>query len=89
MIYGLQIFNESKKLIFDSSISSGGVFLGIFNVPKDGAVYTFKSMKGFSNGFAINLYGGSGASGMSYDNLLGYPRFVFNDLNWGEKLRYW
>lgn len=82
MTYGLQIFNEARSLIFDSSVAAGGVFLGIYTIPPEGAVFTFKSMRNFRQGFALNLYGGTGASGMIYDMALGYPRFTFSNLNW-------
>ncbi|WP_219119118.1 hypothetical protein [Janthinobacterium sp. UMAB-56] len=83
MNYGLQVLDADEHVVFDSYLAAGGVCLGIFEVPHAGAVFTFPDMGGDWRGFSINLVGRN-VAGMTYDNALGYPRFTFDDLNWGR-----
>jgi hypothetical protein len=81
MSYGLQVFDASGSLAFDSRTAAGGVCLGIFTVPASGGVFTFPEMGSGLQGYCINFQGKS-IQGMQFDNNLGYPRFTFPNLNW-------
>lgn len=81
MTYGLQVFDADQNIIFDSSLAAGGVCLGVFYVPRTGGVFEFPDMGGGRRGFSINLVS-QNMAGMTYDNSLGYPRFIFQNLNW-------
>lgn len=74
MSFGLQIFNASGTLTFESPTAAGGVCLGIFTVDPAGSTFTFPSMSG-SAGRLLSLAGG-GVFSYTTDNTLGYLRFV-------------
>lgn len=75
MAYGLQVFNASGVLTFDSATVIGAVCLGRYTVPLGGTTFTFPAFPGgqgrfiFATGGADNSY--------SIDSALGYPRFTF------------
>jgi hypothetical protein len=75
MAFGLQIWDESGNLMFDSTLAVGGVSLGTFAVLLAGQTFTFPTMIG-RTGFLMPA-GGAGINGYTSDNSLGYLRFVF------------
>lgn len=77
MTQGLQVFNGSGGVTFDSNNATGGVCLGFYTVPAAGAVWTFPSMAGATGGLALLAGAGSGAFDYTVDIALGYPRFTF------------
>ena len=75
MAHGLRIWNGSGQVIYDTPTAVGGVCLGFVNVPPNGGTFTFPGIVGRSG---VALYCGDGG-GLVYtwDNSLGYLRFVF------------
>jgi hypothetical protein len=75
MAHGLQIWNASGVLQFDSSLAAGGVSLGFFAIPLVGAILTFPTMVG-RTGFLTSA-GSGGPVTYTTDSVSGYLRFVF------------
>jgi hypothetical protein len=71
---GLQVFNASGGLTFDSENVSGGMCVGIVLIPVGGAVYTFPSFAG-RTAFAMAA---DGYKGLQWTvDYPGYPRLNF------------
>lgn len=60
MSYGLQIFDSSGNLSFDSNVAAGGVCVGFFDVPSSGRVIDFPEFGTGRTGFFITPIGGAG-----------------------------
>ena len=75
MNHGIQSFDGSGRLMFDTRNAMGGVCMGIFDVPAGGATYTFPEMGPGLQGLALSPLGVG--SSWSYDNAWGYPKFTF------------
>lgn len=83
MPYGLQIFDASGNLTFDSTQAAGGVCLGQFAVARGQTnTFTFPDFGAGHQGFVVDDMSGS-AGPYTYDEALGYPRFTFDSNNWG------
>jgi hypothetical protein len=52
MAFGLQLFNSSGTLVFDSTTATGGVFLGIYSVGA-GSTLDFPAYVGSFTGMAL------------------------------------
>ena len=74
----LRVRDSQGRVTFDSDLVVGGVPLGFYTIPSDGASVPFTDFVGFQ-GIAIFAGGGRDAS-MLYqaDNNLGYLRFTFS-----------
>lgn len=79
MSYGLQIFNASGALCFDSTAATGGVALG-FVSPAPGALsFSYPDFVGYT-GIVLNVNAAVPALLVTVDNALGYLRFTFDAL---------
>lgn len=82
---GLQLWDSTGRLTFDSAQATGGVCLGFVTVPAapypftQTTVITYPIFGPGHTGFTINPCGGLGGltGDFVYDNELGYPRFTF------------
>ncbi len=75
----------TSRVKFDSRLAVGGVCLGIYDVPSGGHTYSFPGMGPSLVGMVLTI-SGNNLSGLAYtyDNALGYPRFIFNGVSIGE-----
>lgn len=75
----------TSRVKFDSRLAVGGVCLGIYAVPSGVHAYSFPGMEPGLTGIVLTI-SGNNLSGLAYtyDNDLGYPRFIFNGVSIGE-----
>lgn len=79
MSYGLQVFDASGALTFDSTVAAGGVALG-FVTPVSGTLsFSYPDFIGYT-GVVLNATGGVPALLVTVDNAVGYLRFTFDAL---------
>lgn len=85
MAYGLQIWNASGTLVFDSTAAVGGVCLGFYTVPSGGGSTSFPTITG-ATGVALAAWSGAPVNStlIVIDNTLGYLRFTFDTLLVGQ-----
>lgn len=76
MAYGLQVRDAANNLTFDSATALGSVCLGIIMVGTGGGTWTFPDFPGRQGRWCFCGFG-YGASSVSVDSTLGYPRFTF------------
>lgn len=76
MTQGLQVFNASGVLTFDSNLAVGGVCLGFYTVAAGGSVWSFPDFAGCT-GLFLMAGAGFGPYVGTVDTSLGYPRFTF------------
>jgi hypothetical protein len=73
MTYGVQTFNSSGALIWDSNTAGSGVIADVKTVAGDvSATFTYPDFTGRSCG--VIVLDGFGDNGVSSDTALGYPR---------------
>lgn len=71
----LIVRDDLGRVSFDSTVASGGVCLGIYSVPFEGATFNFTDFTS-QQGIVLNLYGGGhGSFGGNLNN--GFLQFVF------------
>jgi len=67
---------QNNGVVFDSSLATGGVCLGIFNVPDAGGNFDFPDFAG-ATGIALSAGTGRGAPLVTVSNPAGRLRFSF------------
>jgi hypothetical protein len=76
--YGLQIYNASGGLVYDSTTAPAGVVANVLTVAASSApTYTFPAFAGYTLRL-VYTNGGAGLWGYTVDYALGYPRVVFS-----------
>ena len=85
MTYGLQLWDATGALTFDSSLAAGGVCLGLYTISTGGQTISFPDLIGVTG---VVLYTGYSTAAPIYtsDSVPGYLRFVFPSLSGGASV---
>lgn len=74
MPQGLRVRDLNNNLVFDSTVASGGVCLGVYEITGPSTL-TFPDHGADTVGFVLNTSGVPAT--YTFDVSLGYPRFTF------------
>ena len=85
MGYGLQIFTPQGQLAFDASLCSGGVCVGLVNIPTSGGTFSFPGAPVGRTPFVI-YNDGLLRTTWSYSEPNGVPTFTFSSTPEGSSV---